>query len=227
LQVNSKSDKPDSDKSAEVLYRDGFKLACQDLGRNTDEDSLDDIFQAQDNSGIKSISFEEFKSAIRRRTKLEQWSLSIPTSDLVASCLAPIVQRKNSGSSPDTIPNLSAVDQDDQLSKILDISGRDLDFVCMGIAEGCKYVLQQRTKILKVAYAKLDEQKKALELEQIKLDEHFKEKKNARPTEMAESKFSFCMTGGNISDFYKGLEARIGMICPIAYLYCRHLTEHF
>ena len=217
MQVISKAEKPDSDKSPEALHKDGFEQAWLELGRTADDILWDNIFTV----GNESISFEEFKSAIRRRTKLEQFSMSIPTSELVLSCLAAIVLRDNHGGASESNPN--SFDHDvhhaDPLVKILDISGRDLDLVCMGVAEGCKYALQQRIKILRMAYDKLDEQKKALEEEQKKLEEQMKGKSIVQLKEIADSKFSFCMTGGNVSDFYKGLEARIGMFCSLSSLF--------
>ena len=45
----------------------------------------------QDGNGF--VGLDEFKFSVRRRSKLEQWSLSMPFSDMVANCFVPLVLR--------------------------------------------------------------------------------------------------------------------------------------
>ncbi len=216
--------KSTSDKDVEVLYKDQLKPALEELGRVADDAHLAEIFKIYDQDNNGSVSFEEFKFSVRQRSKLEQWSSSLPIGDLVASCFVPLALRQQQVLAPsatlsgakkadtnckpagndataaettaESAPSESHLEksEEDPLARIRHVEPRDLTVVCVGLMDGCRRILKQRIERLDEAYTALEKQKLKKSVE----------------SDSSVSKFAFSMTGGESSDFYNGLEARIG-----------------
>jgi hypothetical protein len=213
-QVRSSNDtvKSGSEKDVEALGKEQLQEALRDVGRVVDDEFLDDVFKQYDADGSGSVGLEEFKCSVRRRSKLEQWTAAMPISPLVASCFVPLLLRsyeamevesgQGSASTDDahTKPEvaLKLLSDPDPLSRIRRIDARDLTTVCMGLMDGFRELLCERIRRVNEAYAAMDRQSL----------------KCADGGGAAVGKFAFSMQGGETSDFYNGLGARVGSVPP-------------
>ncbi len=210
--------KSGADKDAEALGKEQLQEALRDVGRIVDNEFLDDVFKQYDADGSGWVGLEEFKCSVRRRTKLEQWTAAMPIGPLVASCFVPLVLRsyeavqdeQNQGAvrtassqqeemCPDDAhmrpeAGLKLLSDPDPLSRIRRIDSRDLTTVCIGLMGGFRELICDRITRLNDAYAAMERQ-------------------NLKCTDAgggAVGKFAFSMQGGETSDFYNGLGARVG-----------------
>ncbi len=227
-QVRSSTDmaKSGADKDVEGLGKEQLQEALRDVGRIVDDEFLDDIFKQYDSDGNGWVGLEEFKCSVRRRSKLEQWTASMPIGPLVASCFVPLLLRSYEESahahvaieddaSRDTATTASSNQQQDAgtddahmkpeaalkmlsdpdpLSRIRRIDARDLTTVCIGLMDGFRELICERLVRLNEAYT-------AMERQSLKCTD---------AGSGAVGKFAFSMQGGETSDFYNGLGARVG-----------------
>ncbi len=177
--------------------------ALHEVGRSVNKESLEEIFMQYDADGNGSVGFEEFKCAVRRRSKLEQWTASMPLGPLVASCFVPLLLRSYENeqctaktaesSTQEAGAKINMLNDPDPLSRIMKINDRDLSIVCIGLMDGFRELICERIMQLNESY-------------------------NAIQTNLPKSdssgsdvcKFAFSMQGGKTSDFYSGLGARVG-----------------
>jgi hypothetical protein len=215
--VRSSTDtaKSGADKDVEALGKDQLQEALRDVGRIVDDEFLDDVFKQYDADGNGWVGLEEFKCSVRRRSKLEQWTAAMPIGPLVASCFVPLLLRSYEAiedepgrgsvrtASSDTGPvsahmkseaALKLLSDPDPLSRIRRIDARDLTTVSIGLMDGFRELICERIGRLNEAYTAMERQ-------------------NLKCTDAgsgAVSKFAFSMQGGETSDFYNGLGARVG-----------------
>jgi hypothetical protein len=202
---------PDKDVEThdKALDKTQLQEALEEVGRTVDSEFLDDVFNQFDADGNGSVGLEEFKCAVRRRTKLEQWTASMPMGSLVASCFVPNLLRSyakiaassyNQEAGSDNTPQKpmpTLLNDQDPLLRIHDINARELSTVCFGLMDGFRGLICESM---------------------IQLRESYK----ATPKKLAESdgtssdvgKFAFSMQGGLTSDFYSGLGVRVGTRQP-------------
>ena len=214
--------KSGADKDAEALDKVQLQKALWDVGRIVDDEFLDDVFKQYDADGSGWVGLEEFKCSVRRRSKLEQWTAAMPIGPLVASCFVPILLRSyeaiqdeqgqgsvrtSSTQHEDIGPDnahmkpeaaLKLLSDPDPLSRIRRIDARDLTTICIGLMGGFRELICDRITRLNEAYA-------AMERQNLKCSDS---------GGGAVGKFAFSMQGGETSDFYNGLGARVGT-CPL------------
>jgi hypothetical protein len=218
--------KSGADKDVEGLCKEQLQEALRDVGRIVDDEFLDDVFKQYDSDGNGWVGLEEFKCSVRRRSKLEQWTASMPIGPLVASCFVPLLLRSyeesahahegiecdasggtartvSSNQQQDARPDdahmkpkvaLKMLSDPDPLSRIRRIEARGLSTVCIGLMDGFRELICERLGRLNEAYT-------AMERQSLKC---------ADASSGAVSKFAFSMQGGETTDFYNGLGARIG-----------------
>ncbi len=217
--------KSGADKDTEGLGKVQLQEALRDVGRIVDDEFLDDVFMKYDADGSGWVGFEEFKCSVRLRSKLEQWTASMPIGPLVASCFIPILLRSyeasakahvtnedelgqgsaRTGSSRmlDADPNdahmkreaaLKMLSDPDPLSRIRRIDSGDLTTVCIGLMDGFRALICESLGRLNEAYTAMERQNL----------------KSADAGSGTVGKFAFSMQGGETSDFYNGLGARVG-----------------
>ncbi len=159
------------------------------MGRTVDKNFLEDIFKQYDADGNGSVGLEEFKCAVRRRTKLEQWTASMPTGPLVASCFVSFLLRSYATKKEH---NLNLRNDPDPLSSIKDIDEVGLSTVCIGLMDGFRKLICQRINQVKESYAAMSTHNLSTS------------------ADCSVGKFAFSMQGGKTSDFYSGLGALVG-----------------
>ena len=216
------ADKPSVRGVKAALDKDQLHGALSELGLEVNKEFLDEVFQMYDADRNEKIELEEFKFAARRRTKLEQWTATMPLIPLVASCFAPFLLRAYAkartletadngdsriaagtdqsypGDDQRLKPALTMLTDPDPLSRIRGIKPEDLTTVCLGLKDGFHKLIEDRLKRLQAAY------------DGMKV--HEGEKRGAADQEVG--KFAFCMQGGETSDFYSGLGVRVGADAP-------------
>ena len=96
------------------------------------------MFDTYDMNRNGHLDLNEFKCCVKNRSKIEQWTLSMPISDLVASALMPIVLRGEPC--------------EDQLNKLIKTTDDELKTVCQGLYHGFYFLLRNRLNILSKAY---------------------------------------------------------------------------
>jgi hypothetical protein len=97
-----------------------------------------------DTDGNNVIHLDEFKLCLRARSKLEQWTSSIPFSEIVASGLTPLVMGSMS---------------EDPFKILCNSTDGQLKIVSNGLVGGFYRILRQRVDSLKAAYKVLEENK--------------------------------------------------------------------
>ena len=188
----------------EALGKQELQEALRDVGRIVDDEFLDEVFRMFDSDGSGWVGLDEFKCSVRLRTKLEQWTAAMPIASLVASSFVPYLLRsyKAKEGVGATAKNdeaaLKMLSDPDPLSQIRVISSEGLSAVCIGLAEGFRGLFRERIARLNDAFTAMERQNL----------------KSADAGGAALGKFAFSMQGGETSDFYNGLGARIGTPSP-------------
>ncbi len=167
------------------LTLDGLKGAMKSLGHTIDDHRCKELFEMYDTDSSGCIGIDEFKLCLRARSKLEQWTSSMPFSELVASGLTPLVFRK---------------EEEDAFKILCNASDDQLKIVSNGLVDGFYKILRLRVDSLTAAYKALNSNK---------------EKLKEKGSDKSQSKFSFSMQCGVISDFYNGLGSRVGKPCSL------------
>ncbi len=205
--VQVKTGTADSNDESEALGKAELQEALRDVGRIVGDEFLDEVFRMFDSDGSGWVGLDEFKCSVRLRTKLEQWTASIPMASLVASCFIPYLirsyrAREGAGADAAEAENdeaaLKMLSDPDPLLQIRRISPEGLSAVCTGLGEGFRVLLRERIAWLNDAYTAMERQNL----------------KSADAGGGTLGKFAFSMQGGETSDFYNGLGARVGTPPP-------------
>ena len=136
-----------ADSNSNKISDTGFCLALKDLGisRSTEEENV--LFKEADLDEDGLLDLQEFKGAISKPTKLEQWSDTLPFARLLACCL----QSAEEG---------FAISRD-PLRLVCKLDPPVLDSVALMFCEGVKRLLAGQMQELKICYEEMD--RKALE----------------------------------------------------------------
>ncbi len=194
-QIRTKSGAAQND--LEVLTKEKMKPALEEAGFKIDDEDVETLFETLDLDSDNVLDFQEFKLAVQRPSKtlkeIERWTSAMPFSQLIATGLIELVghdrpvKKKTKGQAHEEPA------QRDPIRTISKSSDDEFSVVCDGVLEGIKKLLQKNHKEVKAAYEAFDKQK------------------FAKGNEDDQSKFAVnTMSCGKISDFYKGLEGRVG-----------------
>ena len=194
-QIRLKSGAPAND--LEVLTKEKMKPALEEAGFKIYDEDVEALFETLDLDSDNVLDFQEFKLAVQRPSKtlkeIERWTSSMPFSQLVATGFAQLVghdhpmKKRSKGAAHEETA------QRDPIRIISKCSDDEFSVVCDGVLEGIRKLLQKNHKEVKAAYEAFDKQK------------------FAKGSEDDQSKFAVnTMSCGQISDFYKGLEGRVG-----------------
>jgi hypothetical protein len=172
------------------------KEALKDLGRP----DADELISAEGFEHNHQVTVEEFVRILQMPSKIESWTSAIPWSRIIANVI-------NSHLSDD---NLTSESKTDPLLRLAQISDDEekLAIICCGINYGVQRLLTEHIQELKQSLAEMDGQL---------LSGASRERTRSREDETASTswnKFSTTsdMQCGTVSDFYKGLSVRIGMV---------------
>jgi hypothetical protein len=194
-QIRPRSGAPANDM--EVLTKEKMKPALEEAGFKINDEDVEALFETLDLDSDNVLDFQEFKLAVQRPSKtlkeIERWTSSMPFSQLIATGFVELVghdrpiKKKTKGHAHEEAA------QRDPIRIIAKCSDDEFSVVCDGVLEGIKKLLQKNHKEVKAAYEAFDKQK------------------FAKGNEDDQSKFAVnTMSCGQISDFYKGLEGRVG-----------------
>jgi hypothetical protein len=75
------------DKTKNVITEENIGAALQECGVNLGPEELSMVFKCHDLNGDGGLNLEEFKTAVKTPTKLQQWGDTLPLSQLLARCL--------------------------------------------------------------------------------------------------------------------------------------------
>jgi len=164
------------------LTREGLKIAMTDLDHFLDDDAVNEIFDIVDADGDNSLDFDEFKAAVKRPSKLEQWTMGIPMFRIVASGLVPLVARSQV--------------RDDPLRALAICSEEHIATVVEGMKEGLHKVILKHLERLKAGYDAINSLKDSAKLAK----------------QMSKFSFGdvVTMNCGRIEAFFDGLGGRVG-----------------
>ncbi len=194
-QIRPKSGVPANER--EVLTKEKMKPALEEAGFKIYDEDVEALFETLDLDSDNVLDFQEFKLAVQRPSKIlkeiERWTSSMPFSQLVATGFAPLVGHDHPAKKKGKGYAHEEAIQRDPIRIISKCSDDEFSAVCDGVLEGIKKLLQKNHKEVKAAYEAFDKQK------------------FAKGSEDDQSKFAVnTMSCGQISDFYKGLEGRVG-----------------
>jgi Ca2+-binding EF-hand superfamily protein len=118
-----------------------FGNALQDCGVNMNLEERALAFKCADLDEDGGLSLEEFRTAVRTRTQLEQWASALPLARLLARCLT-----------------LKSGDLDDPICELTKLSEANLDEAVGVFCKGLRRILTEAQAQLKNSFAAMKEQ---------------------------------------------------------------------
>jgi hypothetical protein len=167
----------------EGLVKEHLKAALEELNIKEHGEIVENILKNTDVDKNGYLDFEEFRTAVREPTAMEQWTSSLPINNVVAAALSSLVglHPEFKGSSIDPLRSLSSCSDD------------HLRSACDAIMEGILKVLSRRVQELKYSFKSMDDNP-------INVKE-----------DIEQSKFGVgTMNCGDIPSFFEGLGGRVG-----------------
>ena len=159
------------------ILKEDLKGALEELNTTVQSDVLENMDLNQDGY----FDFEEFKTAAREPTAMEQWTAALPLNNLVAAALSPLIGLHPEWMGSDPLRALSLC-SDDHVRSACDV-----------IVEGILKVLSRRVHELKNSYKTMDDKP-------VRVKE-----------DLEQSKFGIgTMNCGDIPSFFEGLGGRVG-----------------
>jgi hypothetical protein len=169
------------EKGKGCILKENLGASLRDLCIYIDDEAIDEMFSNIDTDRDGKLDFDEFKAGVTRPSKIEQWTTSIPFSQLFASALTALIP---SGS------------REDPVRLLADITKEDLSVLCAAVQEGLFTLLEQHILELKAAFY-------AVENMQVPSG-------NVAAGSKFSFDQLVEMSCGNIDDFFAGLGGRVG-----------------
>ena len=171
---------------------------------------LNVVDELDESESFECPEFEDFRRAVQKPSKIEQWTALMPFSGIIASALTPMIARKageekhaylrrfaNSGRGKSENENSWR----DPLRAVRHVDDEELVLVCEGIKEACLKILKEKVQELNTAYNALDNARDSSALDQA-----------AHGVSDQHSKFAVPeMNCGNIEKFFEGLSGQVGL----------------
>ena len=170
-------------KGHDQLSRENFRLAFRDLGIFLDEEGEREVFEGADSDQDQSLDFNEFLTAIKKPSTIEQWTAGLPLTKLVAAAFVPIIRQSKY--------------KEDPLIALSECSAQVLSLALGVLKDGLNELLWKHISELKTGYCAL----KSLNLESQGPQANSKFSIGEVGT----------MSCGKINDFYGGLGTRVGL----------------
>ena len=99
--------------SKRILLRPSLAPALKDCGLELSEEEIELVFKQADLNDDQGLDLDEFRTAVKFPTKLQQWADTLPLSQLLAHCLA--AKSRNKQDPVKDIAGLSATDLADTI----------------------------------------------------------------------------------------------------------------
>jgi hypothetical protein len=170
-------------KDSSQMSKENFRLALHELGIFLDEEGEREVFEGADNDQDQGLDFNEFLLAVKKPSKLDQWTAGLPLTKLVAAAFVPIIRQSTF--------------KDDPLVALSECSTQTLSLVINALKEGLNELLWKHISELKTGYRAMKNMK--LDIQDTKAQSKF-----SSGGEVG------VMSCGKINDFYGGLGSRVG-----------------
>ena len=170
-------------KGHNQMSRENFRLAFHELGIFLDEEGEREVFEGADSDQDQGLDFNEFLTAVKTPSKIEQWTAGLPLSKLVATAFVPIIRQSKY--------------KEDPLIALSECSAQVLSLVLGVLKDGLNELLWKHISELKTGYRAL----KSLNLET----------QGPQATSKFSIGDVGTMSCGKINDFYGGLGSRVGL----------------
>jgi hypothetical protein len=170
-------------KEHSQMSKENFRLALHELGIFLDEEGEREVFEGADNDQDQALDFNEFLLAVKKPSKVEQWTAGLPLTKLVAAAFVPIIRQSKF--------------KDDPLVALSECSTQTLSLVINVLKEGLHELLWKHISELKTGY-------RAMKNMKLDIQENQAQSKFSSGGEVG------VMSCGKINDFYGGLGSRVG-----------------
>ncbi len=169
-------------KGHDKMSKQNFRLALHDLGIFLDEEGEREVFDSADADEDQGLDFNEFLMAVRKPSKVEQWTAGLTLTKLFAAAFVPIIRQSKL--------------KEDPLIALSECSPQILSSVVSALKDGLNELLWKHISELKTGYRAL----KTMNLE------------TQGPQTLSKFSIGEVgtMSCGKINDFYGGLGSRVG-----------------
>ena len=170
-------------KGHNQMSKENFRLAFNELGIFLDEEGEREVFDGADTDQDEGLDFNEFLMAVKKPSKVEQWTAGLPLTKLVATAFVPIIRQSKFESDP--------------LVALSECSASILSSVVNMLKDGLYELLWKHISDLKTGY-------RALQSMNLETQGH------QAPSKFSIGEVG-TMSCGKINDFYGGLGSRVGL----------------